>query len=202
MALFESYERRLPQIQAALAQYGMKSLDEAKELCSSKGIDPYTLCKGIQPICFENAAWAYVLGAVLLIGTNFCGLAIPWLMKLAIEGLQHPSPGSFSPLQYGALIAVAAVAQGVVRVFSRTTLLNAGRKIEFLLREDLYGKLLTLDRSYFSSWRTGDILSRLANDLTNVRMLLGFGVLSLFNTLVTVLITGAKDGELIGSLAG
>ena len=71
-----------------------------------------------------------------------------------------------------------------MRVFSRTTLLNAGRKIEFLLREDLYGKLLTLDRSYFSSWRTGDILSRLANDLTNVRMLLGFGVLSLFNTLV------------------
>jgi ATP-binding cassette, subfamily B, multidrug efflux pump len=127
---------------------------------------------------------AYLLGGVLLIGTNFCGLAIPWLMKLAIEGLQHPVSASLTPARYGALIAAAAVAQGVVRVFSRTTLLNAGRRIEYMLREDLYGNLLTLDRTYFSNWRTGDILSRLANDLTNVRMLLGFGVLSLFNTVV------------------
>jgi ATP-binding cassette, subfamily B, multidrug efflux pump len=127
---------------------------------------------------------AYLLGVLLLIGTNGCGLAIPWLMKLAIEGLQHPHAGSLTPAKYGALIAAAAVAQGVIRVFSRTTLLNAGRKIEYLLREDLYGKLLTLDRVYFSNWRTGDILSRLANDLTNVRMLLGFGVLSLINTVV------------------
>jgi len=65
MALFESYERRLPQINAVLAKYGMKSLEEAKDICAAKGIDPYTLCKGIQPICFENAAWAYVLGAAI-----------------------------------------------------------------------------------------------------------------------------------------
>ena len=127
---------------------------------------------------------AYLWGCLLLVVTNFCGLAIPWLLKLAIEGLQHQSDSSFTPGQYGAMIAAAAVAQGVVRVFSRTTLLNAGRRIEYMLREDLYGRLLTLDRSYFSNWRTGDILSRLANDLTNVRMLLGFGVLSLFNTVV------------------
>jgi ATP-binding cassette, subfamily B, multidrug efflux pump len=130
----------------------------------------------------RHCTGAYLIGCLLLVGTNICGLAIPWLMKLAIEGLQHPSAGSFTPLQYGAMIAAAALAQGIVRVYSRTTMLNAGRKIEYLLREDLYGKLLTLDRTYFSNWRTGDILSRLANDLTNVRMLLGFGVLSLFNT--------------------
>ena len=132
----------------------------------------------------RNCGAAYIGGCLLLVVTNACGLAIPWLMKLAIEGLQQQSTGSFTPGQYGAMIAVAAVAQGVVRVFSRTTLLNAGRRIEYLMREDLYGKLLTLDRTYFSNWRTGDILSRLANDLTNVRMLLGFGVLSLFNTVV------------------
>ena len=132
----------------------------------------------------RNCRGAYFLGGLLLVGTNLCGLAIPWLMKLAIEQLQVPSFGSFTPAQYGAMIAVAAVAQGVIRVFSRTTLLNAGRRIEDLLREDLYGQLLTLDRTYFSNWRTGDILSRLANDLTNVRMLLGFGVLSLLNTVV------------------
>jgi hypothetical protein len=65
MALFESYERRMPKIQAVLEQYGMKSLEEAKELCAAKGFDPYAICKGIQPICFENAAWAYVLGAAI-----------------------------------------------------------------------------------------------------------------------------------------
>jgi len=126
----------------------------------------------------------YLLGIVLLIGTNLCGLAIPWLMKLTIEGLQHPVAGGYTPLHYGTLIAAAAVVQGLVRVFSRTTMLNAGREIEFLLREDLYHKLLSLDRAYFSDWRTGDIISRLANDLTNVRMLVGFGVLSLVNTVV------------------
>lgn len=127
---------------------------------------------------------AYLLGTLLLVVTNACGLAIPWLMKLAIESLQHPTPATLSPARYGALIAAAAVVQGIVRVFSRTTLLNSGRKIEYLLREDLYAKLSGLDRAYFSRWRTGDILSRLANDLTNVRMLLGFGILSLINTFV------------------
>ncbi|QWV95787.1 ABC transporter ATP-binding protein/permease [Geomonas oryzisoli] len=127
---------------------------------------------------------AYLLGALLLVGTNLCGLAIPWLLKLAIEALQAPAKAGYTPAQYGGMIAAAAVAQGVIRVFSRITLLNAGRRIEYELREDLYAKLLTLDRTYFSNWRTGDILSRLANDLTNVRMLLGFGVLSLLNTVV------------------
>ncbi|WP_224959170.1 ABC transporter ATP-binding protein [Geomonas subterranea] len=132
----------------------------------------------------RNRRGAYLLGALLLVGTNVCGLAIPWLLKLAIEALQAPARAGYTPAQYGAMIAAAAVAQGIIRVFSRTTLLNAGRRIEYELREDLYANLLTLDRTYFSNWRTGDILSRLANDLTNVRMLLGFGVLSLLNTVV------------------
>ncbi len=127
---------------------------------------------------------AYLLGALLLVGTNLCGLAIPWLMKLAIEALQAPAKAGYSPAQFGGMIAAAAVGQGVIRVFSRTTLLNAGRRIEYRLREDLYARLLTLDRTYFSNWRTGDILSRLSNDLTNVRMLLGFGVLSSLNTVI------------------
>ena len=70
MALFESYERRMPQIEVVLKKYGMKTLDDAKALCASKGIDPYTTCKGIQAICFENAAWAYVLGAAIAIKKN------------------------------------------------------------------------------------------------------------------------------------
>jgi len=67
MALFESYERRINNINAVLNANGIKDIDEAKKICDEKGIDPYTIVKEIQPICFENAAWAYVVGAALAI---------------------------------------------------------------------------------------------------------------------------------------
>ena len=67
MALFESYERRIDQINAELNKHGIASIEEAKKICEDKGIDPYTIVKDIQPICFENAAWAYVVGAALAI---------------------------------------------------------------------------------------------------------------------------------------
>jgi len=67
MALFESYERRIDNINAVLNANGIASIEEAKAICDEKGIDPYTIVKEIQPICFENAAWAYVVGAALAI---------------------------------------------------------------------------------------------------------------------------------------
>ena len=63
--LFESYERRIDQINAALAKYGIKNLEEAKAICEAKGIDPYKMCEETQPICFENAVWAYTVGAAI-----------------------------------------------------------------------------------------------------------------------------------------
>ena len=65
MALFESYERRIDKINGVLAQYGISSVEECRELCQSKGFDPYEIVKGIQPICFENACWAYTVGAAI-----------------------------------------------------------------------------------------------------------------------------------------
>ena len=67
MALFESYERRIGQITPVLEKYGMKTLEDAKAVCDAYGIDPYTIVKETQPIAFENAAWAYVLGAAIAI---------------------------------------------------------------------------------------------------------------------------------------
>ncbi len=67
MALFESYERRIDQVNAALNANGIASIEEAKKICDEKGIDPYTICKETQNICFENAAWAYVVGAAIAI---------------------------------------------------------------------------------------------------------------------------------------
>ena len=65
MALFESYERRINQINVALNKYGIASLEEAKKICDDKGIDVYNLIKSIQPICFENACWAYITGTAI-----------------------------------------------------------------------------------------------------------------------------------------
>ncbi|MEA4814619.1 MAG: GGGtGRT protein [Oscillospiraceae bacterium] len=70
MALFESYERRIDKINSVLAQYGIGSVEECREICKGRGFDPYDITKSIQPICFENAAWAYCVGAAIAIKSN------------------------------------------------------------------------------------------------------------------------------------
>ncbi len=67
MALFESYERRINQIQPVMDKYGIKDFEDARNICKEKGFDPYEIVKGVQPICFENACWAYTLGAAIAI---------------------------------------------------------------------------------------------------------------------------------------
>lgn len=67
MAKFENAERRMAGIEACLEKYGMKSLEEAKEICESKGLDVEKLVKGVQPIAFDNAVWAYTLGCAVAI---------------------------------------------------------------------------------------------------------------------------------------
>ena len=67
MAKFEGYERREAKILAALKEYGISSINECKEICDAKGIDPYKIVEETQPICFENAKWAYTVGAAIAI---------------------------------------------------------------------------------------------------------------------------------------
>jgi hypothetical protein len=64
---FESMERRMPKIEKCLAEYGIKDLEEAKQICVDKGFNPYDIVKGVQPIAFENAGWAYTLGCAVAI---------------------------------------------------------------------------------------------------------------------------------------
>ncbi len=67
MALFESYSRREKQILAVLEQYGIKTIEECADVCKEKGLDIYKMVEGIQPICFENAKWAYTVGCAIAI---------------------------------------------------------------------------------------------------------------------------------------
>ena len=67
MALFESYERREKQVLAALNKYGINTIEEAAEVTKAAGLDVYKMVEGIQPICFENAKWAYTVGAAIAI---------------------------------------------------------------------------------------------------------------------------------------
>ena len=80
MALFESYERRIDKINSVLNSYGISSIEEAEKITKDAGLNVYDQIKGIQPICFENACWAYTVGAAIAIKKNCrrvsgCGFA-------------------------------------------------------------------------------------------------------------------------------
>lgn len=126
----------------------------------------------------------YSTGAFFLLLTNGFALLIPWFMKLAVEGIQNPDQARFTPAECALIIALLAAGHCVARVYSRTSILNAARILEFRIRQELFRNLLRLDLEFYSKFRTGDILSRFSNDLTNVRMLAGFGILSAINSLI------------------
>ena len=86
MALFESYERRIDQIKPVMEKYGIKDFEDALKICTDKGFNPYEIVKGVQPICFENAAWAYTLGAAIAIKKGCTKRASSFIVLLSSAG--------------------------------------------------------------------------------------------------------------------
>lgn len=86
MELFESFGRRIEQIKPVMDKYGIKDFDDARKICTDRGFDPYEIVKSIQPICFENACWAYTLGAAIAIKSG-CTKASDAAKKIG-EGIQ------------------------------------------------------------------------------------------------------------------
>ncbi|MGH7847814.1 MAG: ABC transporter transmembrane domain-containing protein, partial [Candidatus Binatia bacterium] len=122
----------------------------------------------------------YVLGAAALFGTVTFIMLIPWWIRAAVSLIEHG--GSLQQVTtYAVIIAVAAIFQGILRTFSRFFIFNAARDIEYDLRNDLFAHLQKLPLSYYHAQRTGDLMSRLINDISSVRMLLGPGILNLIN---------------------
>ena len=122
----------------------------------------------------------YLLGGLCLFGTTTLVMWIPWWIRAAVRIIERG--GSIGDVTFYALIIIgAAVAQGIIRTFSRSLIFNAGRDIEYNLRNDLFAHLQKLPISYYQSQRTGDLMSRVINDISAVRMLLGPGFLNLVN---------------------
>ncbi len=127
-----------------------------------------------------------LLGCLCLGATNALSLTIPWLIKGAIDALRGGAraAGGLHALvvRNAALIAGFAVAQAVIRTWSRIFIFNAGRNVEYRLRGDVFRHLLRLDAGFYRAHPTGDVMSRLTNDLGSVRAMFGPGLLNLCNT--------------------
>ena len=127
-----------------------------------------------------------VFGCLCLGATNALSLTIPWLIKGAIDALRGGAraAGGLHALvvRNAALIGVFAIAQALIRTWSRIFIFNAGRNVEYRLRGDVFRHLLRLDAGFYRRHPTGDVMSRLTNDLGSVRAMFGPGLLNLCNT--------------------
>jgi ATP-binding cassette subfamily B protein len=122
----------------------------------------------------------YWLGAICLLATATLVMWIPWWIREAVRIIE--SGGSLRDVTfYAMVIAGAALLQGVARTFSRALIFNAGRDVEYDLRNDLFAHLEKLPLSFYHSQRTGDLMSRVINDISAVRVMLGPGVLNFVN---------------------
>jgi len=130
----------------------------------------------------------YVFGCLCLIATASLAMAVPVLLKRAVDGIPgsgatpSDATGAHTAAWYAAVVIVIAIVQGVVRTFSRFVIFNVGRDVEYDLRNDLFRHLERLPAEFYQVRPTGDLMSRLVNDISAVRMMLGPGVLNLLNT--------------------
>src|SRR5437870_3147005 len=123
----------------------------------------------------------YVGGIACLIGATSLDMMVPRLLGRSLDAIEIDA-GARVLLTYLGLIVAITVIQGLVRTFSRFVIFNVGRDIEYELRNDLFAHLETLPLAFYQQRHTGDLMSRLVNDVTAVRMLLGPGVLNFINT--------------------
>ena len=122
----------------------------------------------------------YLIGGVCLLGTATLVMMIPWWTRAVVRIIEQG--GSLGDVRfYALLIIAAAVLQGFVRTYSRALIFNAGRDVEYDLRNDLFSHLEKLPLAFYQANRTGDLMSRVINDISAVRVMLGPGVLNFAN---------------------
>jgi ATP-binding cassette, subfamily B, multidrug efflux pump len=123
----------------------------------------------------------YLGGAACMLVATAMALGIPWTVKSAVDALERDGTAArIGP--YVLLILVLAAAHGVARLVSRFAILGAAQWVEHDIRQDLYARLLTLPPAFYHLHRTGDLMSRAANDISTLRALSGFGYVMLLGT--------------------
>lgn len=128
-----------------------------------------------------------VAGTFWLAATNLLGAMLPWLLKEGIDAIPRHDAGHLS--WAALLLGGVAIVRGSARLISRHRFLHSARAVELDLRADLMRGLLAKPFDFFDRHRTGDLLSRFTSDLSNVRMLAGFGVLTMVNSLLVYIVT-------------
>lgn len=129
---------------------------------------------------------ALYVGTLWIIVTNALLLAIPQMLRLGIAAIEQKQ---WHDVQfYAVVIVVLTLIGGAIRVISRLNFLHTGRRVEVDLRQAMFERLLYQPGPFFNDHRIGDLISRFTNDLINVRMVAGFGVVSLVNAAVVYLI--------------
>jgi ATP-binding cassette subfamily B protein len=123
----------------------------------------------------------YAVWAATTLGYVAGSVAVPPLVGWAIASIEQGLPGEETGRRVLWLVAVA-LARAVLRLFSRVLVFNAAREIEYEIRNDLFSHLQRLPQSFYSRWRTGDLMSRCVNDVNAVRLMLGIGLLNIVQT--------------------
>jgi ATP-binding cassette subfamily B protein len=127
----------------------------------------------------------YALGVICTLSFAILQMILPVMMRDAVNAVQSAHLNRL--VHYAVLMIGLAAMMGVARAVSRAIIFNTGRDIEYDLRDDLFAHLTTLDPDFYERRKTGDLMSRMINDLNAVRMMVGMGVLSFTNTPVTYL---------------
>lgn len=128
-----------------------------------------------------------LVGLGWLLVTDFLGLLLPWMLKVGVDAAQQGAPRQL--LLAAAVLVVGALLRFGTRLLSRFAFLRSACRLELDLRRDLLSSLLCREGPFFDSHRTGDLLSRCTNDLSNIRTMAGFGLLILINTVLVYLLT-------------
>jgi len=128
-----------------------------------------------------------LLGLGWLVVTDGLGLLLPWMLKVGVDAAQQGA--SEKLLLAAAVLVVGALLRFGTRLLSRFAFLRSACRMELDLRRDLLSSLLCREGPFFDSHRTGDLLSRCTNDLSNIRTMAGFGLLILINTVLVYLLT-------------
>jgi ATP-binding cassette subfamily B protein len=128
--------------------------------------------------------WGYLWGSLACIGTNVAAVQFPRVLGMAIDALQKGRPTREAILLFACLLVAISLVKGIFLYSQRWILIGISREIEFDLRNDLFRKLEQQDSGFYQRYRTGDIMARMTNDLSAVRMLLGPAIMYSANTVL------------------